>query len=213
MAEASGSHAVLTCPLGEGEAGLPGERLITATFRVEAPATLTLELTGTTDAPTLMNLANHSYWNLDGTADWSGHSLRIGADHYLPTDDDFVVTGEIATVAGTRLDLREGRTIAPRDPAIDHNFCLSDGAVDPRDVLWLTGQSGLSLTIATDRPGIQVYDGRHAVRPGRAAYEGLAIEAQDWPDAPSYAAFPTIRVTPDAPYRQHTRWRFTRPGD
>ena len=67
------------------------------------------------------------------------------------------------------------------------------------------------LTVATTEAGVQVYDGRHAVRPGRAPYEGLAIETQGWPDAPNKAGFPSIDLAPDAPRSQITEWRFSRP--
>ena len=204
------TSATLSCHLMDGECGLPGNRTITATFRVHAPATLTLDISGTTDAKTLMNFANHSYWNLDGTDRWDGHKLRIAADRYLPATPDDYPTGEIVDVTGTNMDFRQMREVAVNAPPFDNNFCLSDGPADLRDVLWLKGQSGVGMTVATDQPGIQVYDARAAIRPGRAAYEGLAIEAQGWPDAPRHRAFPSISVTPDAPYRQTTTFTFTR---
>jgi aldose 1-epimerase len=77
-------------------------------------------------------------------------------------------------------------------------------------VLWLTGTSGLTMTIATTEPGIQVYDGRAAMRPGHGPYEGLAIEAQNWPDAPNHPGFPSIELKPGETYRQVTEWRFTK---
>jgi aldose 1-epimerase len=158
-----------------------------------------------------MNVANHSYWNLDGTADWAGHRLQVAADRYLPTTDDFTPTGEIVDVAGTAYDFRAGRRIARSEPPLDNNFCLSDGRVALRDVLWLTGEGGVAMTVATTEPGIQIYDGRNAIRPGHGAYEGLAIEAQGWPDAPNHAGFPSIALGPDETYQQVTEWRFARP--
>jgi len=196
----------LVLPAGEG--GHPGNRQVRARFSVTAPATLTMEVTGETDALTLLNFANHSYWNMDGSARWDGHSLRVAADRYLPVTDDVVPTGEVADVAGTAFDLRGGRVISVGDPAMDHNFCLSGARVPLRDVLWLRGTSGLEMTLATTEPGVQVYDGRAAVRPGRAAHEGLAIEAQGWPDAPNHAGFPAITLAPGEVLRQVTQWRF-----
>lgn len=204
------AHAELALDLPDGEGGFPGNRRITARWQVEGPATLRLILRATTDAPTLMNVANHSYWNLDGTPQWDGHRLWIAADRYLPTTADFTPTGEIAPVAGTEIDFREEREIAVERPPLDNCFCLSDARGPLRDVLRLTGRSGVSMTVATTEPGIQVYDGRNARRPGRAAYEGLAIEAQGWPDAPNHAGFPSIDLHPDEVYSQTTEWRFTK---
>lgn len=208
ITETREDSVTFTTTLPDGLCGLPGRRHITARFQVTAPASLTLEITGTTDAKTLMNFANHSYWNLDGTDTYDGHRLWIDADAYLPTDADICPTGEIATVAGTDMDFRTPRALSAGSPALDTNFCLSDGIMPLRDVLHLAGQSGIGMTLATTCPGLQVYDGRAARRPGRAFHEGLAIEAQHWPDAPNNRAFPGITVTPDAPYRQVTRWSF-----
>jgi aldose 1-epimerase len=107
------------------------------------------------------------------------------------------------------MDFRTGQTVAANAPPFDNNFCLSDAAMPIRDVLTLTGKSGVKMTIGTTEPGIQIYDARDAMRPGKVRYEGLAIEAQGWPDAPTNADFPSIRVSPDAPYRQTTCWRFS----
>jgi aldose 1-epimerase len=210
IADASADCVTFTLSLPDGQCGLPGNRQITARFEVTAPANLTLEVTGTTDATTLMNFANHSFWNLDGSDTYDGHQLWIDADAYLPTDADICPTGEIAAVAGTQMDFREPRILTAGIPAFDTNFCLSDQIVPLRDVLRLTGQSGVSMTLATTCPGLQIYDGRAVRRPGRGYYEGLAIEAQHWPDAPNNRDFPSIRVTPDVPYLQTTIWAFRR---
>ena len=208
IAEITQTSATLTLDLPDGMCGLPGNRVITATFTVTAPATLTMDVTGVTDTNTLMNFANHCYWNLDGTPTYNGHQLQIAADRYLPNTADDYPTGEIEDVTGTDMDFRTARQVAVNAPPFDNNFCLSDTVMPIRDVLTLTGQSGVQMTMGTNQPGIQIYDSRDAVRPGKAAYEGLAIEAQGWPDAPTNMAFPSIRVTPEAPYRQTTRWTF-----
>lgn len=210
VAQVSETSATLTLPLPDGACGLPGNRQITATFTLTAPATLTMSVTGTTDTKTCMNFANHSYWNLDGTAHYDGHQLQINADHYLPSTADDYPTGEIDDVSETAMDFRQARKVAANDPPFDNNFCLSDHRTALRDVLELTGTSGVRMTVGTTEPGIQIYDARDAQRPGREPYEGLAIEAQGWPDAPNNPAFPSINVTPDAPYVQTTRWTFSR---
>lgn len=208
----AGDHCRLRIDLADGRGGFPGNRVVTADWQVTGPA-LRLVVRATTDRPTLFNATNHSYWNLDGTDDWSGHRLKIAAEAFLPTDADFVPTGEIRPVEGTPLDFRREREIRPGAPEMDNNFCLSMGQTHLRDVLWLTGTSGLSMTVATTEPGIQVYDGRNAQRPGRGLYEGLAIEPQSWPDAPNQPGFPSIEMGTGEERVQVMEWRFGRvPG-
>lgn len=205
------SSATLRCDLMDGECGLPGNRTITAHYQLGGTSTLTLTIDATTDAPTVMNFANHSYWNFDGTQNWSGHRLKIDADHFLPCTPDDYPTGEIADVTNTQMDFRTLREITVGQDIFDNNFCLSNETVPLRDVLVLEGQSGVGMTMATNQPGLQVYDGRNPARPGRSNFEGLALEAQGWPDAPTQPAFPSIRVTPDTPYHQVTSFTFYTP--
>ncbi|MGV8989520.1 MAG: aldose epimerase family protein [Cypionkella sp.] len=204
------SSATLALDLPDGEGNFPGNRHVEARFSVHPGHVLRMEVTATTDALTLFNAANHSYWNMDGSENWAGHSLQVAAATYLPTSDTFAPTGEIADVTGTDKDFRRGRKITQGDTVLDHNFCLSGGRQSLRDVLWLTGTSGLTMTLATTESGIQLYDGRAATRPGRSTYEGLAIEAQNWPDAPNHPGFPSIELKPGETYRQITEWRFTK---
>ena len=202
--------ATLGLSLPDGLGGFPGNRRVEARFSLTGRATLRLELFATTDAETLWNATSHGYWTLDGAETWAGHSLQIASDHWLPTDADARPTGEIAPVAGGPMDFRAARLPSPGTPPLDHCFCLSDGPRPLRDVLVLQGKSGLRMTVATTEPGVQIYDGRDARRPGRGAYEAIAIETQGWSDAPSYPAFPPITLRPDAPARQITEWRFDR---
>ena len=204
---ATETEAVLALELEDGECGLPGRRRITARYTVDGPC-LALQIEGETDAPTLMSIANHSYWNLDGSQDYGGHRLWIDADRYLPSTEDFYPTGEIAEVADTVMDFRRTREIAPGAPQFDNCFCLSDAPSGLRPVLRLTGARGVEMTVATNQPGIHVYDGREAIRPGRGPFEGLAIEAEFWPDAPTNPHFPSIRLDPEHRYRQETTWTF-----
>ena len=192
----------LTLPHNEG--GFPGNRRITALFQLAAPATLRLTITTTTDADTLINATNHSYWNLDGSADFAGHSLQINADAYLPATSEFIPTGEIRPTAEL-FDFHNPKAISPQNPALDNCFCLSQSQQPLRDVLTLTGNSGTEMTVATTEPGIQIYDCRHD------QYKGLAIEAQGWPDAPNKPGFPAITLRAGETLTQVTEWRFT-PG-
>lgn len=209
IVEAGGDRLVLSLDLPEGEGGFPGNRTITALWEALPPATLRLTLTTSSDADTLVNLTNHSYWNLDGSPTWAGHSLRIAADQVTEVDADLIPTGRLLPVAGTPHDLRAGRVIAPGDPSMDTNFCLSDAPQPMRDVLWLTGQSGLTMTLATTEPGVQVYDNCKPGRPGQEAWEGLAIEPQHWPDAPNQPGFPSILLRAGETKVQAMEWRFS----
>ncbi|MEM6373653.1 MAG: aldose epimerase family protein [Pseudomonadota bacterium] len=210
LVDATDTSVTLRCDLGDGQCGLPGNRSISVSYSVSDPATLSMRIDATTDAPTLMNFANHSYWNLDGTDTWDGHALQVVADTYLPLTQDFRPDGSIAEVDGTDLDFRSPRRIAPKLPDLDVNFCPAETHSPIRDVLTLKGAGGIAMTVASDQKGIQVYDGRDAIRPSKSAYEGIAVEAQGWPDAPTHRSFPSIAVTPDAPYRQETSWRFSK---
>ena len=209
LVQASDDEAVLAIDLPDGQGGFPGNRKVVVRFVIEAPATLRMHVTATTDAPTIFNAANHSYWNLDGSPRWDGHSLQVNAAAYLPTDDAFVPTGEMRDVSGSSHDFRAARSIAPQDPPLDNCFCLGKTRAALRDVLRLTGQSGVTVTVGTTEPGVQLYDGRNAVRPGHSAYEGIAIEAQGWPDAPNHPGFPSIELLPGHPVCQVTQWRFS----
>lgn len=205
LLRANESEAVLALDLPDGQGGFPGNRRIEASFRVTAPASLRMTVRCSTDADTIFNAANHCYWNLDGSGSLSGHGLRIAAAHYLPVDDDFVPTGEIAPVSGA-MDFRDFAPIAPHAPDLDNSYVLGRTQEPLRDVLWLRGTSGLMLTVATTESGVQVYDCRHD------GFAGLAIEAQGWPDAPNKPDFPSIDLAAGETRTQVTEWRFDRAG-
>ncbi|NJM82231.1 MAG: galactose mutarotase [Tabrizicola sp.] len=210
LAEMSENAVTLTLEMPDGEGGFPGNRHVSARYTLTAPATLTLDLSVRTDRTTVINFANHSYWNLDGGETFAGHRLAIAADRYLPATPLFTPTGEIAPVDGSAYDFRMPRLLEPGDPPLDTNFCLSDARRGLTDVLSLTGRSGLRLTMATTEPGLQVYDFRNPLGSGLPAWHGLALEAQLWPDAPGRPGFPPIDLAPGQIYAPVTQWRFDR---
>ncbi|WP_172299426.1 aldose epimerase family protein [Pseudoruegeria sp. HB172150] len=218
IAETDDGSATLQIRQADGDGGFPGNRLFTARFEVLPPATLRLTLSAETDAPTVVNLANHSYWRLDDAPTVAGHILKLAAAEYTPATEDLIPTGEIAPVDGTRFDYREGRVLeGGAEGLIDNNFCLSRGREPLRPVAWLTGQSGVTMEMATTEPGIQVYDGHgleqapYVLHDGTTArgYCGVALEAQYWPDAPNHPNFPSIVLRPGEPWKQVTEWRFS----
>jgi aldose 1-epimerase len=215
---------VLTHLSPDGDQGFPGELTVQATYQLEAD-TLSLTFEARTTKPTVVNLSAHPYFNLGGPdrADVLGHEITVAADAFLPTDADQIPTGEIHPVAGTPFDFRQptlaGARIRQPDPQIfhgfgyDHCFVLtSDGpAVRVHDPA-----SGRVLEIDTNHPGVQVYTGNKLLGAfaghGGVIYRqsaGLALEPQEFPDAPHHANFPSTVLRPDEIYRRHIRYRFT----
>ena len=215
--EANSSAVRLSLKLADGHGGFPGERRLTAVFRIAPPSTLVLELHATADRTTIINLANHSYWNLDGAPDTSGQTIRALADRYTPVDDALIPTGAVADVSGTAFDLRAGHTLR-NVAAFDHNFCVASDRRPLTPVVELLGRRGVRMSIASTEPGVQIYDGRGigtGTGPGLSGspygpFAGIAIEPQCWPDAPHHAGFPPIFCAPDRPYRQVTEFGFER---
>lgn len=170
----------------DGDQGFPGTVRVRALFEVDGP-TLRTTYVAATDAPTVVSMASHPYFLLaDSVAD---HQVRVAAEAYLPTDDAGIPTG-IEPVEGTRFDLRSP---APVDPGFDHCWVLQGSGMRP--VAELTG-GGLRVALATDQPGLQVYGGAGKV-------EGVALEAQHFPDAVHHPDWPSIVLRPG----EHYRWR------
>ncbi|MFK7837760.1 MAG: aldose epimerase family protein [Sulfitobacter sp.] len=205
--------------LPDGAQGLPGDRKITATYRVEGCA-LWLDITAQTTRTTPMNIAAHPYWNLDQRRDVAGHLLQVNADHVLPVDAQNLPTGARASTQGTLFDFSTLRAV-PLTPALDVNFCLADAPhAAPQAAAILRGANGCQLDIATTAPGLQVYAGAFtpdmpgALEGGRdlCPYAGIALEPQLWPDAPRHSQFPSILLTPGQTWRQTTCFSLTPPA-
>ena len=207
----------------DGEEGYPGAVAVTLRYIVEAPATLRMEIEATTDAPTLVNLAQHSYFNLDDSPTILDHQVRIVADAYTPTDADDIPTGEIVAVAGSVYDFRSERPIRQmrngERVVFDKNFVVGRAkAATPRPHARLHSlKNGLALDIASTEPGVQFYDGyMMAVSvPGLegrnyAVNGGCCFEPQAFPDAPNHPGFPSTILRPGEIYRQSTLYAFSR---
>ena len=211
----------LTSP--DGDAGYPGELQAEARYTWSDDCTLTLRLLAHSDAPTVVNLTNHTYWNLEGENSGSvlDHTLWLAASHYLPTDDTLIPTGEIAPVEGTPMDFtqfrRIGDDIHADFPAItygkgyDNCWMVDDyrpGVL--RHIATLNApHSGRVLEVSTTQPAAQVYAGCWlAGSPenpeGRSYndYDGVAIECQNAPDAPNKPQFPSALLLPGQTYDQ-----------
>lgn len=211
----------MTLRLPDGLGGFPGDLDIAATYALDDAGALDILYEATTNAPTLCNLAHHSYWNLDGSSDASAHRLTVFAERYLPVDVTQIPVGPSATVAETRFDFRRARPVTrPGDGPLDHNFCLADAPTPAlRPACVLESASGVRLQVSTTEPGLQIYDAGGldtGSTPGHGgapygARAGVAIEPQRWPDAPNQPGYPSILLRPNERYRQASRFAATAP--
>jgi aldose 1-epimerase len=208
-----------------GEEGYPGGLRVAATYSLGPAAELVVDAEASCDAPTLVNLTQHSYWNLAGAGAGTilDHELRVFASRYTPTDARLIPTGALAGVAGTPFDFRHAREIGSRLAALDStpargydlNYVLDAGASELHLACSLRDpRSGRVLEIRTSEPGLQLYSGDHLrgqLGKGGAPYErrsGLCLEAQRFPDAIHHPAFPSVVLRPGETYRHRTVHRF-----
>lgn len=202
----------------DGEEGYPGNLDVLVEFGLSAAQELRIRYEAGSDAPTLVNLTNHAYFNLRGPegGDVLGHELRLAASRYLEADAELLPTGSILPVEGGPFDLRRSRPLREGPPGgYDHYFILDREGPGLFEALELReGESGRSLRLSSSCPGIQLYTGnflagelgRHGRRYSRHA--GLCLEAQAYPDAPNRPDFPSIELRPGDVYAEETRYRF-----
>ncbi|MEV8539296.1 aldose epimerase family protein [Streptomyces sp. NPDC051572] len=193
-----------------GEEGFPGRLDVTATYTLDESGALRFVYEATTDAPTVVNLTNHSYFDLSGAGSAGGaggHELRLAASRFTPVDGDLIPTGALDDVAGTRFDFREARKVGS---GYDHNFVLDKGVTPAAvEIAELHDPaSGRVLTVATTEPGIQLYTGEHLADPF-APGAGIALETQHFPDSPNRPEFPSTELRPGDTYRSETVYGFS----
>jgi aldose 1-epimerase len=193
-----------------GEEGFPGRLDVTATYTLDASGALRFVYEATTDAPTIVNLTNHSYFDLSGAGSAGGagsHELRLAASRFTPVDGDLIPTGALDDVTGTRFDFRESRKVGS---GYDHNFVLDKGLTPaPVEIAELHDPaSGRVLTVATTEPGIQLYTGDYLADP-YAPGAGIALETQHFPDSPNRPEFPSTELRPGDTYRSETVYGFS----
>ena len=214
----------------DGEAGFPGTLTARAQYTWTDDNQLNLHLTATTDKKTVVNLTNHTYWNLAGhnSGNIFKQILRMNANRYLPTSDSLIPDGTLATVAGTPMDFtfpkEIGRNIKDLFPALNYGKGYDNcwviagwkaGEMRPAAELY-DPESGRVLDVYTDQPGVQVYTGNWlsgcpANKEGRPYedYDGVAIECQDFPNSPNTPNFPSTVLEPGQEYSRHINFKFS----
>lgn len=191
----------------DGEEGFPGRLEVSVTYTLDEDGALRIAYEAVTDAPTVVNLTNHTYWNLAGSGDAGGHELRLDASRYTPVDADLIPTGALEDVTGTEFDFRRARKTGS---GYDHNFALDKGVTDaPVAVAELHDPaSGRVLTVATTEPGVQLYTADHLDEPFVPG-AGTALETQHFPDSPNRPEFPGTVLRPGGTYRSETVYGFS----
>ena len=212
------------------EEGYPGNLSVEVLYTLTQDNTLKIKYKAVTDQTTILNLTQHSYFNLSGTNSILDHELMLNADAYLPVDETLIPTGEIVNVAKTPFDFTKpkkiGREINDEDLQLkrglgyDHCWVLNEPNIGLRLAAVLSDpKSGRQMEVFTDQPGIQFYSGNFldGTNPKKNSDEyypyrsGLCLETQHYPNAPNEASFPTVVLNPQEVFTSQTQFKFSNP--
>jgi aldose 1-epimerase len=226
-AEANDDVLRLTYLSRDGEEGYPGNLSVGVNYSMTDANELRIEYLATTDADTIINVSNHSYFNLAATGTVLDHEVTIHADSFTPVDKTLIPTGELRPVAGTPMDFNSPTAIGARIDAedeqlrnaggYDHNFVLRPGGGELRAAAEVYDpETGRVLTVATTQPGMQFYSGNFLngsiVGKDDRAYikhSGFCLETQHFPDSPNHPNFPSTVLHLGEQYHQVTSFKFS----
>ncbi len=227
IAAQGADHVTFAALSEDGEMGFPGRCALQTEYRL-TDTTLTITMTADTTRTTVMNMVNHSYFNLAGQGSGTilAHDLQVNAAFYTPVNTALLATGEVRAVANTPFDFRTpkpvGRDIATLTGGYDHNWCLGPaGAELLRDCATLTDPaSGRRMTLRTTEPGVQIYTcgsvkDTAAAKAGHpiSKFGGLTFETQKFPGTPNHPHFPTATLHPGDTYHHVMALEFSAPAN
>jgi aldose 1-epimerase len=214
------SGVLLTYTSADGEEGYPGKLVATVQYSVTDDNRLTIDYTAKTDRPTVVNLTNHTYWNLAAAGPALWHELTLNADRYLPIDETQIPLGELRPVKGTPMDFTTPHTVGSRiaqvEGGYDHCYVLCQKLGEDLSMAArvFDPKSGRVMEVFTTEPGVQLYtaNGLHRKKASGVVYDkhaALCLETQHFPDSPNQPHFPTTVLRPGQTYHHLTVHKFS----